>query len=598
MMENTKKLSEYLALTGKDGSFVIPNYQRGYVWGQYKTEYKVDSVTNMLNTLIDGFNNSYDVFVQGITVYEKGDASKTIYLVDGQQRTTFFFLLLNWLGYDGHFRLTYSIREESNRFLTESLQAEIDIIKQTSENDYLKLIENEQFQDIYFFKKTLCSINKKLSGIEKKLFREYVLDRVRFLYIIIDDTQADIIFTMMNGQKAQMKQEELVKSELLRCSSLSGGKIGEAENVMIRSRLAREWDQWMYWWNRSDVSAFFHTTEKDGDKPRIMGWLLPLSLGEKDVSFEDYRENKLKDQNKQIISVKEAKAAFKDLRLLQKQIEDAFHTPRVYNYVGAILCWLTSNEGRFTFLDWYFKLKRDNLDDDKCMKELERYFNWSLLGVTHQEIVRSSYEAFEQKYNSFFETLQDNNLYNNKDGYECLSRWLLCRNINEDNSQGEKQRGRKFDFDIWRNRSLEHIFAKSKVWHLNNEKPVDYAGKIIEREMSELENDPSMVRREDMVAKDEHGENVQASEHSIGNLVLLYGRDNSKFNASDFNRKKEIFFGTNDEAFFKSRHLIHTIKIFARSTWTPTDIAENKIKELNNFASYYSKYLIDNEHGE
>ncbi len=301
-----------------------------------------------------------------------------------------------------------------------------------------------------------------------------------------------------------MKQEELVKSELLRCSSLSGGKIGEAENVMIRSRLAREWDLWMYWWNRSDVSAFFHTTEKDGDKPRIMGWLLPLSLGEKDVSFEDYRENKLKDQNKQIISVKEAKAAFKDLRLLQKQIEDAFHTPRVYNYVGAILCWLTSNEGRFTFLDWYFKLKRDNLDDDKCMKELERYFNWSLLGVTHQEIVRSSYEAFEQKYNSFFETLQDNNLYNNKDGYECLSRWLLCRNINEDNSQGEKQRGRKFDFDIWRNRSLEHIFAKSKVWHLNNEKPVDYAGKIIEREMSELENDPSMVRREDMVAKDEH----------------------------------------------------------------------------------------------
>ena len=175
MMENTKKLSEYLALTGKDGSFVIPNYQRGYVWGQYKTEYKVDSVTNMLNTLIDGFNNSYDVFVQGITVYEKGDASKTIYLVDGQQRTTFFFLLLNWLGYDGHFRLTYSIREESNRFLTESLQAEIDIIKQTSENDYLKLIENEQFQDIYFFKKTLCSINKKLSGIEKKSFKRNLI---------------------------------------------------------------------------------------------------------------------------------------------------------------------------------------------------------------------------------------------------------------------------------------------------------------------------------------------------------------------------------------------------------------------------------------
>lgn len=601
MGQNTITLSEYLSKAGDTGCFVIPNYQRGYVWGQYKAEYKVDSVTNMLNTLITGFNNRYDVFVQGITVYE--ETAKTgdqdIYLVDGQQRTTFFYLLLQWLGYDKHFSLTYSIRKESNQFLAESLKEEITRICQISEEEYLRQIQDEKYQDIFFFKKTLVCFQRLLSGIEKSEFKDYILDRVRFLYIkIIDKKQANIIFTMMNGQKAPMEQEELVKAELLRCASLSGGKIGEAENVMIRNRFAREWDQWLYWWNRTDVSNFFRTIEKDGGRPKIMGWLLPLTLGNKDVSFEDYREKRLKDQNKEMVSVREAKSAFKDLRLLQKQVEDAYNNPIVYNYMGAILCWLNGSEERFTFLDWYFKLKRDNTDNESCIQQLKRYFDWSMLGVTHQEIVRNAKDVFERKYCDFLETLQGNNLY--KEGYEQLSRWLLCRNINEDNTQGDNGMGRKFDFEIWRNRSLEHIFAKSKVWHMSEDGvPLNYnEERISDRTEMDLISDKSMVRREEMFVSDSKGEKKLASEHSIGNLVLLYKRDNSEFNDANFDRKKEIFFGTNDEAFFKSRHLIHTIKIFARSTWTPCDIAENKVEELKNFENYYSIYLINNENGK
>ena len=94
MKNNTYTLSEYVHLLKQGGSFIIPSYQRGYVWGQEKPRLKKNSVLNILDTLIDGFLNDKDVFLQGITVCEKG---ADIILVDGQQRTTFFYLFLKYL---------------------------------------------------------------------------------------------------------------------------------------------------------------------------------------------------------------------------------------------------------------------------------------------------------------------------------------------------------------------------------------------------------------------------------------------------------------------------------------------------------------------
>lgn len=69
------------------------------------------------------------------------------------------------------------------------------------------------------------------------------------------------------------------------------------------------------------------------------------------------------------------------------------------------------------------------------------------------------------------------------------------------NVEMDNQLQRKFDFSIWNNRSLEHIYPKSKK------------GEI---EWSE-----------------------SASVHSIGNLVLLYGKDNSSFGAYHLKIKRQ-----------------------------------------------------------
>lgn len=207
-MNNTLTLSEYVNLVKQGGSFIIPSYQRGYVWGQEKPGLKKNSVLNIIDTLIDGFTNEKDVFLQGITVCEKG---ADIILVDGQQRTTFFYLFLKYLEYNEYLRMVYAVRKESDNFLKE-----LDIEKILK----LQLDEDEQFQDIYFFKKTLLTIHDKLNGYKKVEILNYALEHVKFLYIPIPEEKATVIFSMMNGNKAQMKDQELVKSELLRTASL------------------------------------------------------------------------------------------------------------------------------------------------------------------------------------------------------------------------------------------------------------------------------------------------------------------------------------------------------------------------------------------
>ena len=560
MTSNTITLVEYLTkVDPNNGAFIIPSYQRGYVWGQERVGQRVNSVVNILESLIDGFNNKKEIFLQGITVCEDGN---NITLVDGQQRTTFFYLLLKYLKYDGHFSIHYAVREPSDTFLKEFSVAAI------LNADYAKL-DNEEFQDIYFFKKSIFIIDKYLKNIEQDDFLEYVKNKVRFLYISIPEEKATIIFSMMNGNKAQMLNEELIKSELLRSASLTSEQslISEVENTAIRSRLAREWDSWLYWWNDKEHQEYFHIQTQ-------LGWLLPLVNTSDKISFEDFRK-----KNLETATVKSAKLVFKKMRLLQKSIEDAYNNPKTYNAIGAILHFRDTAARRFTFLRWYFDLVA-NVDKDTLDQMLKKYYDWSMLGINHEDIVYDNLEKFYDARDEFRTKLEDDLLF--RTGYEVAARWLLRLNIAEDSSQ-ELGEGRKFDFEIWRERSLEHIYAKSKVAHVQNGVNLSWDDKVLE-DTSHIE----LWRHDIKYIKDDI--EYTASEHSIGNLVLLYKDDNRRFNADRFQDKKDIFFRNVGDSLFKSRHLIHTISIFANSDWTGEEIAKHKKEELETFDKQYSIY--------
>lgn len=386
--KTTISLQDYLNRLDNKGQFVIPDYQRGYVWGQRKKNEKEDSVTYLISTLAQSYQENKEIFLQGITVHEV-EYTKEIVLVDGQQRTTFFYLLLKYLGYDGYLQIRYEIRRQSN-----------DYLKNLSLDDIAR-DDDEPYQDIFFFKRTLRIFGRELKDTGKKSFLDYILKNVKFLYVVIPEEQAKIVFTMMNGNKAKMTNEELIKAELLRCASLKHEYINEAEHSALRSRLAREWDSWLYWWNDDRVKTFFRTGG------RQLGWLLPLIRGNNKVGFREFREKILTEQ-----SMKQAKAVFKKMRLLQKSIEDTYNDSISYNYIGVIMYIRNSSEERFAFLRWYFNLNsRENHSHTRS--ELKRYYDWSIIGVNHEDIVSNDISKYTEARDRFLNELSDDLLFRN-----------------------------------------------------------------------------------------------------------------------------------------------------------------------------------------
>lgn len=555
----TITLRQFLA---KGKIFVIPNYQRGYVWGKSRGSEK-DSVEYLLESIENILTNNTELFLQGITVTETDNEIK---LIDGQQRTTFFYLLLTCLNYQKPFNLNYPIRTESDTFL-KSLKGKsrMDLLEISKENS------NEEYQDIFYFKKTIW----KILNDEEKQYNtsnwdiEKILDQIKFLYIDIADEKATLVFSMMNGSKADMKTEEIIKTEMLRLISSdkeTANNPQEAEALhweqnLLRSKYAREWDKWLYWWNREDVAEFYHTGKS------IMGLLVTTYLKSKGGLvpkegryFEQFRDKLLRGVNNEI----QSKKVFYDLRHLQKKFEDVFNESRLYNTIGAILT-LHNREDRDRFVQWYFTTEGQ--------KDLDRYYKLVFLDLSHTDILKQdNSEEIETAKEQMLKVISSDNLYNENSIYAFMQ--LLRRNIEEDSKLG-----RKFNFSIWKERSLEHIFPKSRVYHSDNNGK-NYVGVYNQDEDVEIsEIEKGMINRADF--------NGQGSEHCIGNLVLLYKNENSKFGAKLFDDKKSIYFNVDSEKPFRSRHLLHTISVFANKNWGVEQIIENKKQFITEIKNYY-----------
>ena len=575
----TIRLRDYL---GKRKTFVIPEYQRGYVWGK-KRPGEDDSVTYLIRDLKSSFKclPHHDVFLQGVTVTE---SDNEITVIDGQQRTTFFYLLLRSLGSNVEFKLRYlSGRKQSQ-----------DFIDNVSSNTNLPIDEKEPFQDIYFFKKTMFIIRQELRGVHKRDFERFILEHVNFLYINIPESQAVRVFAMMNGNKATMLPEEVIKAEILRrasqkdCLADIDTNSAEWQANMLRSRYAREWDKWLHWWNREDVRKMFGC---DNTMGMLISSVVGVNGGEK-LTFDLFKKWMAGGGSPQ-----EAKRVFERLRRQQKLFEDLFDDFETHNRIGAIIAILRKKGmGEVTsFVHDFIANPNDN------RSKLDDYYKCVFLGMTHREIAKllavvetdeqkgiDAKNVFVKKYEDTLNALQTPLLY--MTDKESAFRYLLRRNIDQDTRQK-----RKFDFGIWEAgvRSLEHIYPKSKVWHWkdeNMEEILDGNDAYISLSKEIVQADGTgYLARSSLVMKNAEGTEVfSTTEHGIGNLVLLYKDENSSFNKSPFEVKRELFFNPNKTELTKSRRLLHTVCVFAeQKDWNGESIVTNVLRVLDEFKDCY-----------
>lgn len=548
-------------LIAQNPIITIPPYQRGYIWGKNRKDTSENSVEHILRSIRDSIltpSIPKQLFLQGLTVSETSDG---ISVIDGQQRMTFFFLLLTCLQYKNNMQIRYNVRRDNcvggaGEFLRSIIGKSTDELHEMAKED-----TNEKFQDLYFFKKTIRTILAE--NIPHERIND-ILTNIRFLYIVIPDRKASTVFTMMNGNKADMSEEEIIKAELLRLVSLSDDNSEDIrwEQNALRSRYAREWDKWLYWWNQNKVREFYRTEE------HTMGWLLRTyfvrrAQGKKQFSFENFKEACLLGENPEL----SAKQTFYDLRHLQKSFEDIYNSAyeterkkRLHNIIGAILLLLPKGDRSKFIIDYFAHANSFDVCDYYKIIFLES-------GLSHSQIIKylsniDTDEELKTKKIEMLRSLSSDNLYNEDNSYAFLQ--LLRRNIEEDTKLG-----RPFDFKIWKERSLEHIFPKSKVF--------DSVSNQIEA---------GEGNNEDMLDRSKF--NGNGSEHCIGNLVLLYKNENSKFGAKTVEEKKSIYFQVDEEDKpFRSRHLLHSMSVFAKSSWGIREIQENKESILNEIKNYY-----------
>ena len=258
----------------------------------------------------------------------------------------------------------------------------------------------------------------------------------------------------------------------------------------------------------------------------------------------------------------------------------------------SLLC----NTGREDMMDilLFFISNKHNLSI------LKDYANWRLVGATHREYchpesLKEEEKTKEAKAENVLDSLSKNRVYGKSD--DLAFKQLLRLNVEEYNRlQGGK--GQIFDFSIWKNKSLEHIYPKSRVYHIALDK--DKSPIYVDNQLLYKKGDGTIITESDLnLLKKENPKtmldrqlfNGNGSEHCIGNLVLLYGRDNSKFGAKSFEAKKALYFNPDAESEglnFKSRCLLHSMYAFAKSTWGVFEIQQQKEAFIEDFKKTYN----------
>lgn len=197
-----------------DGSkYIIPLYQRAFAWREKE-------ICQLISDIND-YDSSDNYYLGTLIVFKRNDG--TFEVIDGQQRLTAFYILLNCLGFFGNKSetdiqnapLTFECREKSNKTLLRLCS--------------LERLNDDEFEHSIIEGKHI--IEKELKSIDKDSFAEKLKKLIIFRIEVPPHTDLNRYFEVMNTRGEQLEQHDIVKSKLMETL---------AENK--RDRFALIWD--------------------------------------------------------------------------------------------------------------------------------------------------------------------------------------------------------------------------------------------------------------------------------------------------------------------------------------------------------------------
>ena len=185
--------------------FLVKDYQRGYKW----TATEVRQLLDDLNEFEPKENEFY--CLQPIIIKADNDKKE---LIDGQQRCTTIYLILQYLG-QHLFDITYQTREQSAEFLNE-----IATLNLSGEwNDWVASHSKKDNVDNYHFFQAYRAIQNwfaEKSEDEKSRFLEKLLSKTKVIwYEVTGEIDSIELFTRINSNKIPLTEAELIKALFL-----------------------------------------------------------------------------------------------------------------------------------------------------------------------------------------------------------------------------------------------------------------------------------------------------------------------------------------------------------------------------------------------
>ena len=567
----------------------IPDYQRGYEWGENNVRLLLEDLKKFLDKIYisdtDKFlDDKLFYCLQHITIINK-DNGEYYNVVDGQQRLTTIAIILSYFGKADLLKgkLKYSSREDTGEFLNN----EIFTRKYWEQNDK----EDVKHKDEFYIRAAANMVQtwdkeQTWNSNQRKRYIEILLNRTKLIVNVVSGNE-EMIFANINGAKAELDGADLLRAVQITHSSKEKYEITHSDNSNevneYRVKMGMLLDEINNWCGQKDVRIFLSRFLKDdsfdksgfNEKPYPINYLYRMMYEmhpDNNMPFEfrffeyglDIKGNGGGDDNWEM---------YIELKRIYGFVRDWYENDEIYHY----LSYLFSNfKSKVNFVAIY-KTWENSKGKLSFITELEKDISKYIL-ERYSSDGENNEEPAKEKLKNDLANLSCS-WYHDKESlvkililldviYSCKSKYRLPIN-----------------YFVSKDEDIEHIGCQTpNEEDLNNKaKWLEYIKKLndykFDIDKGKLDEWEKLLKEKEVI--DNVTSNIidelnSYGLNSIGNLVLLHSSQNRSYRNASFNTKKSIII----EDYYNDKYSIrpYTLKAFSSnhtSMWTLEDIKKS-----------------------
>lgn len=567
--------------------YLIPDYQRGYRW---KAEGQVKALLDDIDAFIakKGRSNDEIYCLQPIVVVPQNNAWEVI---DGQQRLTTLYLILKALKEEELYEISYTHRTESTTVL------------------HNPMLHREDMPDHYFICEAYKKINQWLDEKEKqkvrykKNFANVLIDNVKVIWYEVDlkgsnkdkiERDKIDIFNRLNIGKIPLDDAELIRALFIQHITTSGS---EREKAIEQSIFSNSWNEIETFLQNEEVWGFLQSKEDKKYANRILKLFEIVAQKENSEGRATFLwfENELK--------TKKAEELWENVKTYFGKIRYWFNDYERYHLIGLLvqigiplkeICNHSDKVTKSAFKEWLQtkvkeKFRPETIDELEYGKDNSKIEYLLLLFNVLSAIEIQGNQSLRFPFHRYTKTS-----------------WSL-EHINAQHSDDPMKDVK--NIGIWVNETVSEL---ENISHLENldkiATEIDFLktlrDKIKEepkKQLSQSEQDFFNNAREKIktfFVTETDG--TEESMHTIENLALLSGKDNSSLNNAIFPIKNKKIFQLEKEGSFIPQCTKNVfLKVYSKSytppyRWGKQD-REDYISEIKRVFNDYFKEDENNE---